>query len=54
MTQLARKASITNKHEELRERKIVVTSPLVFQKAVPSMTSYTCSSQLFGHVIAMK
>lgn len=36
MTQLARKAIITNRHQELKEGKI---SPPVFQKVVTSTTS---------------
>lgn len=43
MTQPARKASITNKHQELREGKI---SPLVFQKVVTSTTSYVWATRL--------
>lgn len=55
MTQLARKASITNKHQELKEGKILVTSPpLVFQIVVISKTSYIWSSLFSGHMIVMK
>lgn len=40
ITQLARKASITNKHQELREGENLIMSPLVFQKIVTSTIYY--------------
>lgn len=44
ITQLARKASITNKHQELREGENLIMSPLVFQKIVTSTIYYVWST----------